>query len=52
MGCSELILKISKRRVDDGLLCSQVYKGVKLAGKDVKNGNMWDEVDEWLSSRR
>ena len=44
--------KICRRRVNYGLLCKQVYKGVKVAGKDVKNGGMWDEVNEWLSSRR
>ncbi|KAL9612503.1 MAG: hypothetical protein Q9167_002888 [Letrouitia subvulpina] len=33
-------------------LWNAVYQGVKMAGKEVKAQNDWDEVDHWLSQRR
>ncbi|KAI9820999.1 MAG: hypothetical protein M1826_000778 [Phylliscum demangeonii] len=33
-------------------LWDAVYKGVQAAGKEVKSGDRWAEVDEWLRARR
>ncbi|KAI4163464.1 MAG: hypothetical protein LQ342_002971 [Letrouitia transgressa] len=33
-------------------LWNAVYQGVKMAGKEVKAQNDWDEVNHWLSQRR
>ena len=30
----------------------QVYAGVKVAGSEVSDRKMWDDVDQWLSQRR
>lgn len=30
----------------------QVFAGVKAAGKEVKDGATWVEVDKWLADRR
>lgn len=40
------------RLASDSLLSYQVYKGVQLAGKEIKDKYIWDEANEWLSHRR
>ncbi|KAI9838145.1 MAG: hypothetical protein M1837_002640 [Sclerophora amabilis] len=33
-------------------LFDAIFQGVKVAGKEVKNGNHWAQVDTWLADRR
>lgn len=51
MGCCESISLYLLIR-DGSLTREKVYAGVKLAGKEVENANIWDEANEWLSQRR